>query len=321
MRRLFLGVDGGQSSTAVLIGDESGRVLGEGTGGPCNHTASGEGGERLRRAITESVSLACAQAGLARTVRFAVACCGMSGGPDDKRAILEELLRADRLIVATDAEISLAGATTTGRGILVIAGTGSIAFGRNDAGATARAGGWGFIFGDEGSAFDIVRQALRAALREEEGWGPRTALRQSLLEATGAGNANEALHLFYTLEWPRDRVAALAPLVDAAAVSGDETASEVLYYAALQMATLVASVQRRLWSKGEAVEVAFSGGVFQSDTVRDRFRELVELEPETRCGPARHKPVEGALLEAWRAASVAIAEDWGQWGEAPDGHV
>ena len=309
--RLFLGIDGGQSSTEVLIGDDSGRVLGAGTGGPCNHTASGEGGGRLRRAITESVSAACAQAGLERTVRFAVACCGMSGGPDDKRAILEELLPADRLIVATDAEISLAGATTTGRGILVIAGTGSIAFGRNDAGATARAGGWGFIFGDEGSAFDIVRQALRCALREEEGWGPWTVLRQSLLEATGARSANEALHFFYTSEWPRDRVAGLAPLVDAAAVSGDEMAREVLHYAALQMATLVASVQRKLWKKGEAVEVAFSGGVFQSDTVRDRFRELVELEPETCCGPAKHKAVEGALLEAWRAASIAIAEGWG----------
>jgi N-acetylglucosamine kinase-like BadF-type ATPase len=308
--RLFVGIDGGQSSTSALIGDESGRVLGAGTGGPCNHTASGEGGERLRRAITESVSMACAQAGLERTVRFAVACCGMSGGPDDKRAILEELLRADRLIVDTDAEITLAGATTTGRGIIVIAGTGSIAFGRNEAGATARAGGWGHIFGDEGSAFDIVRQALRAALREEEGWGPRTALRQTLLEATGAKSANEALHLFYTLEWPRDRIAELAPLIDAAGVSGDEVARELLHYAALQMATLVASVQRRLWNRGAAVEVAFSGGVFQSGTIRERLRELTELEPATQCGPAKHSAAEGALLEAWRAGSVPIADGW-----------
>jgi N-acetylglucosamine kinase-like BadF-type ATPase len=307
--RLFLGIDGGQSSTLALIGDESGRVLGAGTGGPCNHAKSGEGGERLRRAIIESVSTARNQAGLERAARFVVACCGMSGGPDDKRAILEELLPADRLILATDAEIALAGATTTGRGIIVIAGTGSIAFGRNEAGVTARAGGWGYLFGDEGSAFDIVRQALRAALREEEGWGPPTTLRQTLLEATGARNADEALHLFYTAEWPRDRIAGLAPLVDAAAVSGDEAASEVLHYAALQMATLVASVQRRLWDKGAAVEVAFSGGVFRSGALRARFQELVELEPATGCGPAMRRPVEGALLEAWRAGSVRMADE------------
>jgi N-acetylglucosamine kinase-like BadF-type ATPase len=309
--RLFLGIDGGQSSTLALIGDESGRILGAGTGGPCNHAASAEGGgERLRRAVTESVRAARAQAGLEPAARFTVVCCGMSGGPDDKRAILEELLPTDRLILATDAEITLAGATATGRGIIVIAGTGSIAFGRNEAGATARAGGWGFIFGDEGSAFDIVRQALRAALREEEGWGPPTLLRQALLEATGARSPNEALHLFYTAEWPRDRVAALAPLIDAAVVSGDEAAREVLHYAALQMATLAATVQRRLWDKGAAVEVAFSGGVFRSEAVRSRFQELIELEPATRCGPAKRRPVEGALLEAWRAGAVQIGDDW-----------
>jgi N-acetylglucosamine kinase len=307
---LFVGIDGGQSSTSALIGDESGRVLGAGTGGPCNHTASGEGSERLRRAITESVSAARAEAGLARTVRFRAACCGMSGGPDDKRAILEELLPADRLIVATDAEIALAGATSTGRGIIVIAGTGSIAFGRNETGATARAGGWGYVFGDEGSAFDIVRQALRAALREEEGWGPPTALRQALIEATSARNANAALHLFYMPEWPRDRIASLAPVVDAAADSGDEAAREVLLYAALQLATQAASVQRRLWNRCQAVEVAFSGGVFRSRTIRNRFQELAELEPETRSGPAKHSAVEGALLEAWRAARIRIGDEW-----------
>lgn len=308
--RLFLGIDGGQSSTSALIGDESGKILGGGTGGPCNHAAAGEGAKRLRYAITESVSGACAQAGLAGTVRFAVACCGMSGGPDDKRAILEELLPADRVILATDAEIALAGATTTGRGIIVIAGTGSIAFGRNEAGVTARVGGWGYLFGDEGSAYDIVRQALRAALRKEEGWGPRTALRQTLLEASGAKTANDVLHLFYTPQWPRDRIAGLAPLVDAAAASGDETAREVLEYAALQLATLAASVQRRLWHRGEAVEVAFSGGVFNSHAVRGRFQELVQLEPETRCGPAKHNAAEGALLEAWRVGSVGIRGEW-----------
>jgi N-acetylglucosamine kinase-like BadF-type ATPase len=233
----------------------------------------------------------------------------MSGGPDDKRAILEELLPADRVILATDAEIALAGATRTGRGIIVIAGTGSIAFGRHEAGATARVGGWGYLFGDEGSAYDIARQALRAALREEEGWGPRTALRQTLLEATGAKDANEALHLFYTPEWPRDRIAGLAPLVDAAAVSGDETAREVLQYAALQLATLAASVQRRLWHRGEAVEVAFTGGVFENRSIRERFQELVQLEPETRCSRAKHSAVEGALREAWRAGSIGIRDE------------
>src|SRR5882724_11195801 len=227
--KLFLGVDGGQSGTTAAIGDETGRVLGTGEAGPCNHAAAGEGRAKLERAVRGSVGSACAQAGLdAETVEFEAACFGMSGGPDDKREILAAILRVKRLEVTNDAVIALAGATASGQGIITIAGTGSIAFGRNGAGQTARAGGWGYIFGDEGSGFDIARQALRAALRMEEGWGPATALHDTLLQASGASDVNGALHLFYTREFPRSRVATFARLVDQAAVDGDQVAIQIL---------------------------------------------------------------------------------------------
>jgi N-acetylglucosamine kinase len=303
--RLFLGVDGGQSGTTVLIGDESGRVLGAGESGPCNHAGAEEGRARFERAVDEGVEEACARAGLdAGTVGFESACLGMSGGPEDKQAILTGRLRAEHLIVTTDAAIALSGATATGRGIAAIAGTGSIAFGRNAEGRTARAGGWGHIFGDAGGGFDIARQALRAALRMEEGWGPPTSLRQALLVATGARDANEALHLFYTGEWPRARVAALASLADAAAEEGDAVAAAILNSAAIELAMLVTAVRSQLWKPGDAVDVAYIGGVFQSRTVREHFRMLVELEPGNRCGPPRHGPAEGALLEAYRAVGL-----------------
>src|SRR5450755_1457153 len=157
--RLFLGVDGGQSGTEALIGDETGRVIGAGSGGPCNHAGIGEGRQKLVRAVNESVGTACAQAGLdPGAVRFAAACFGMSGGPEDKRAILREILAADVLVVSDDAVIALTGATGGEPGIITIAGTGSIAFGRHADGRTARTGGWGYIFGDEGGGFDITRQ-------------------------------------------------------------------------------------------------------------------------------------------------------------------
>jgi N-acetylglucosamine kinase len=184
----------------------------------------------------------------------------MSGGPDDKQAILAGMLRAEHLTVTTDAAIALSGATATGQGIAAIAGTGSVAFGRNAEGRTARTGGWGYVFGDEGSAFDIARQAVRAALRMEEGWGPPTSLRQALLDATGSRNANEVLHLSYTSEWPRSRVARLAPLADAAAAEGDAMATVILNRAAIEIALLVAAVRSQLWKPGEAVEVPHAGG-------------------------------------------------------------
>ena len=299
--KLFLGVDGGQSGTTALIGDETGRILGRGTAGPCNHAAAGEGRAKLDEAVRGSLAEACRQAGLnPDTVRFAVACFGMSGGPEDKREILAAILHADELVVTTDAVTALAGATATGQGLVTIAGTGSIAFGRNAAGRSARAGGWGYVFGDEGGAFDIVRQAARAALRAEEGWGPPTGLREALLEATASASANQMLHRFYGDEWPRPRVAALAPLVDRAATNGDGVAIRIMDSAAIQLAMLAGAVRGQLWQPGERVDVAYVGGVFRSDLLREKFKLLLEMSPEVRCAAPLHGPERGALLEAYR---------------------
>jgi N-acetylglucosamine kinase-like BadF-type ATPase len=303
--RLFLGVDGGQSDTHALIGDENGRVIGAGCGGPCNHAGRAEGRQKLVRAVTDSVTAACVQAGLeVSATRFTAACFGMSGGPEDKQAILQQILPADILLVTDDAVIALAGATAGEPGIITIAGTGSIAFGRHADGRTARTGGWGYIFGDEGSAFDIVRQSLRAALRAEEGWGPLTALHGALLEATGAANANDLLHRFYTDEWPRSRVAELAPRVDAVAMAGDTLAGDILHNAAQQLAVLTASVRGQLWQPGEPVRVVWAGGVFRSRPLLERYRYLVEMEEGNRTGPPEYDAATGALLEARRAAGL-----------------
>jgi N-acetylglucosamine kinase len=305
--KLFLGVDGGQSGTVAAIGDETGRVLGEGAAGPANHATGAAGRAKLERAVRESVGQAAAQAGLdAAGLEFESACFGMSGGPDDKREILGATVRAARLVVTTDAAVALAGATVSGLGIVVIAGTGSMALGRNGQGRTARAGGWGYAFGDEGGAFDLVRQAARAALRMEEGWGPATSLRAALLDATGSTGANEMLHRFYTPEWERPRVAALAPLVDGAAGEGDPVALHIVNQGAQELAHLAAAVRAQLWKPGELVEVAYAGGVFQSPLLRERFRLLAEMEDANRVAPPQYPPHLGALIEAYRAAAMTV---------------
>jgi N-acetylglucosamine kinase-like BadF-type ATPase len=306
--RLFLGVDGGQSSTKAVIGDEAGNILGRGAGGPCNHAREGEGRARLESGVLTSVGEACRDAGLdAATVSFEAACFGMSGGPDDKQFILAEILRARTLVVTTDAAIALTGATETGSGIIVVAGTGSIAYGRNAERRAARAGGWGYRFGDEGSAYWIVREALRASLRAEERWGPATSLGRAICEATVSANSNEALHRFYGDDWPRERVAALAPLVDDAAAQGDAAAIEILNRAAQELALLVGAVRAQLWQPGDAVEVAYIGGVFRSKPLWERFRLLVEMETGNRCAPPRRSPSEGALSEAYKAAGLTAS--------------
>ena len=305
MSELYLGIDGGQSSTIALIGDEAGRVIGSGSGGPCNHAGAADGRAKFTRAINESVGAAARQASLdAAAVRFRVACAGFSGGPEDKQPLLAEILRSDRLVVTTDAIIALAGATGGEPGVVTIAGTGSIAYGRNAAGKTARAGGWGYIYGDEGAGFDLARQAVRAALRQEEGWGPPTALHALFLEAAGAKSANELLHRFYTTDFPRPRIASFAPLVTRAAAEGDAVARGILIKAASELALLASAVRRRLFQPGETVRTAYMGGVFRSTVLRDQFRELIEQEPGNHCAPPLYAPAAGALLEAYRAGGI-----------------
>ncbi len=303
---MFLGVDGGQSSTIAIIGDEAGKIVGWATAGPCNHTSGEEGRRKFVRVLRECVGQASVRAGLnPQRLHFRAACLGMSGGPDDKAGLLAEVFTADHLIVTQDGRIALAGAISGQPGIIAIAGTGSFVYGENTARETARSGGWGYIFGDEGGAFNIVRQALRAALREQEGWGARTALTPALVEAAEARDPNHALHLFYTPEWPRSRVAQLAKLVSRMAEEGDPVAVNILHGEAQHLATYVAAVRRRLWRDEESVQVSWAGGVFASAILLDRFRTLIELAGSDHCHPPAHNPAAGALILALRAANIS----------------
>ncbi len=303
----FLGVDGGQSSTTALIAAEDGRVLGRGVGGPCNHVGKAEGRARFEGAMNQCLGEACAAAGLDReALRFASVCMGFSGGAEDKEEFLRDAVTADRHVLTTDAWIALAGATGGQPGLMTISGTGSIALGRNAKGRTQRVGGWGYVYGDEGSGFDITRQALRAALRQAEGWGPATRLHDLLLESEQAPDANTLMHWFYTDAYPRVRVARLSRLVDQAAREGDTVALEILRNAAQQLATMAAVVRGCLFAPEEPAVISYVGGVFQSEIVRERYQMLVTLEEGNQCAAPMHGPAEGALLEAFRACGLHV---------------
>ncbi len=302
--KLFLGVDGGQSSTTALVGDETGRVVGYGRGGPCNHISGPEAREKFLNAVGGCVRGALAES--AAEPHFVSSCFGFSGGAEDKATLLDEILTTERRLVTHDGLIALSGANAGAPGIIVIGGTGSFAFGRNAALRSARAGGWGYIYGDEGGGFDITRRALRSALRMEEGWGPATALRELLVAETGARDANDLLHRFYTPEFGRPKIASFAKLVDRAAHEGDAVAREILHSAAFELASFADAIRKQLFADHEPARVSWIGGVFGSEIVRTRFETLVDLTDGNIAGPPMLEPAAGALLEAYRLADLHV---------------
>ncbi|WP_031500789.1 BadF/BadG/BcrA/BcrD ATPase family protein [Bryobacter aggregatus] len=294
MTQYFLGVDGGQSSTTAIIADENGHILHIGKGGPCNHVKTGDG-----RAKFENAILGCL--GSHARLRFRAACLGFSGGPKDKEALVRQMIAAEQYSVTNDGLIALTGATGGEPGIIVVGGTGSIAYGRNARGELRRAGGWGYIFGDEGGGFDITREAVRASLRMEEGWGPATSLREKLLAMTHSEDANDLVHRLYTSDFPRPLIASYSKLVDQAAREGDPIAIGILNRAAQALAGFASSVRSTLFAPDEKPVVCPVGNVYNSEILRARFEMLVENTQDPLYGPAS-----GALIEAWRMAGNPV---------------
>src|SRR5205814_2761782 len=176
--KYFLGVDGGASKTAALVIDESGKSLGSGVAGPSNHLRVGV--ETAARNIERAVNKALVAADVAsREIHWAY--CGIAGAdhPAHRQEVVDSLeifYPRGNFTVDNDARIALTGAIGFGAGVVVIAGTGSVAYGRNEAGEEARAGGWGPSLGDEGSAYGIGRGAFTAVLRALGGRGPATQM-------------------------------------------------------------------------------------------------------------------------------------------------
>jgi glucosamine kinase len=298
---LFLGVDGGQSSTTAVVGNRGGQILGVGKSGPCNHARQGEGRAKLQRALTESVNQALLPIhSTVADTHFAAACMGMSGGPDDKHEIIQELLQADSHDITTDAHIALYGAIGDQPGAIVIAGTGSIALSRDSSGVVHRAGGWGYVFGDQGSGFDIARHALGAALRAEEGWGPSTALRETLLTVTGASSANDLLHRWYAGDFSRDQTAAWSQLVEKVANSGDPLARSILTEAGKALAELgVAALAMASIATAGAL-ICPIGGVFRSHQAYESFAATLDARLHAAPAVALDAPEMGAFHAARR---------------------
>jgi N-acetylglucosamine kinase-like BadF-type ATPase len=303
----YLGVDGGQSHTEAIVADARGIILGRGQGGPSNHAEQPGGRERLRRAIVDSVGAALRAAG-ARSIadtEFAAAHCAMTGGADFKEEIIGSILNATRLEVGHDSPAALAGATAGGPGIVVIAGTGSVAYGESSGGKRLRVGGWGYLFGDEGGGFWVALQGIKRAMLGYDGFAEQTILGSLALEHFSSADLQSLSMAVYRDDITRDRLATFAAIVHQAAQQGDNVARNIFEEGGKFLATIAETISRRLQLEPDELQVACVGGVFRGELMREAFRHsLGDQLPGANIIPPRFDPAIGALLLAYRGAGT-----------------
>lgn len=299
----FLGIDGGGTKTRCVVGDEN-SVLGTGSGGGCNLLRVGEA--CTQDSLAGAIHEACVAADVSPK-QIARTCAGISGAADDGIASMVQRLLIEivggAIEVIGDMEVALEGAFQGGPGVIVIGGTGSIAYGRNSRGEQARAGGWGRVISDEGSGHWIAIRALSAALRQRDR-GLSSELLNSLMAALEVHTA-EDLVIRLNSDPIRD-YAALFPVVLAAAENSDDTALEVLRSAGCELADLAHVVIDRLFSDDEAVCIATHGGVFASSSaVKESFQQhLRRLSPTAEYVTDDVDPALGALQRARREFGI-----------------
>ncbi len=308
---IFLGVDGGQSHTEAVIADEKGNILSRGFGGASNHAESPGGRERLRNAILTSVGEALIKANLPPIDEavFASAHFGMTGGADYKEEIIGEIVRAETLRVGHDAPSALCGATAGKPGIVVIAGTGSVVYGENTSGETARIGGLGYLFSDEGSGFWLAVQIIRLAIKEQDGLIEPAGLERLVLNFFECEKIRNLTDDFYNGKMKRDRLASFARAAHEAAQAGNTVIQNQIKFGADALTESVCAASRRLKFQDEFL-VAGAGGMFRAPMMKSYFVELLQAKiPVAIFREPRFNPADGALLLAFRQAEIDLTED------------
>ena len=301
--KLVIGVDGGGTHTRAQLANARGEMLGSGEAGIANPHANGY--PAAQQEILTAIQLAFDHARIEKQMVTA-ACLGI-GGVDraDERARLTEWAQttiAPRVQVMNDGEIVLAAGSAENWGIALIAGTGSIAWGKTRDGHMARAGGWGYLIGDEGSGFDLAREALRAATHFADGRGEPTQLLDVILAHWGLRSVAEIVPQVYRSGLKPADIAKIAPLVIQTAAQGDRVAQSLIVRAVVALADTVDAVARQLDFGDEKIPLALTGGlVLNAETLRAGL--LRELENRgDRYSPVAvvRDPVMGAVRIAMK---------------------
>jgi N-acetylglucosamine kinase-like BadF-type ATPase len=297
-----IGIDAGGTKTVCLLADEQGQILSRGRGEGANLQAAGElqVEKILHQVMDEALGDRAAPAAI---------CLGIAGvdRPNDAaivRGIMRRIGFNSRVLIVNDALIALETGAPGQPGVVIISGTGSIAYGRNAAGEAARSGGWGYVLGDEGSGYWIGRAALRAVLRAADRRGPETMLTRMLLDHFNVSQPQLLLHEVYHPQLKPAAIGALAERVHAAFLQDDPASVGILRGAADELEASALSVARRLGLMADAFSFILSGGIFRAVPWlgQELSRRLPLAAPRSRAIMLQREPAEGAVTLALQEA-------------------
>lgn len=262
MADVLLGVDGGGSKTRALLADREGRLLGVGTAGSSNYQVVGFAAATA--AVRQAIAAAFEQAQIDPAEHMSAVCLGLAGvDREDDRVLWERWLSqaniTQRFVIVNDAELVLAAGTPEGWGIALICGTGSICYGRAPDGRTTRAGGWGYLLGDEGSGYDLGLRTLRLATQTADGRSDAPSILRAVLDHWSLSEPSQLIGYVYRPEVTRAHIARLASDVLTLAHAGDAHARKLLEHTARDLALHVQAVMRRL--DLQHAPIAFGGGL------------------------------------------------------------
>lgn len=304
------GVDGGATKTTALIADENGKILGRGKSGSSNYHNVGV--KAATESIRDSVKRAMKNAGIGRRPEIVVVALAGIDSEKDKRTashFVRNAKIAHTSIVIHDSVAALYAATNGGPGIVVNSGTGSFAAGINRRGQYARAGGWGYIIGDEGSAYEIGKKALNMAFRSFDERETHTILVDLLKRRFGVKQLDELVSRVYVGDLTVEKIARLVPLVARAARS-DRISREILATAGVELAELACAVAQRLEMTEDHFMVGAVGGSFKSGQyiMRSFKSRIKEHCPNARVVRLSVDPAQGSLAIALAKLSEPVSD-------------
>lgn len=314
-----LGIDGGGSNTICILMDNTGKVLGRGEAGSSNYQSMGIAAaqQQIQSAIHKAVVAAL---NYTDKINLEAICLGLAGvGRSEDIEVVKSIVRQlqnskymlpltwvlqpSNIVICHDALIALMGGVGDAVGIVVAAGTGSIVFGRNNQGHSQRVGGWGYILGDEGSAYKIAVYGMQAALKAHDGRGMATSLVESFPQHLSLGSIENLIEFVYRRGLGVKEIAALAPIVDQAAAEGDKVANSIIDDAIAELVIATSTVIDCIFNQRSIVEIVTTGSVWQGKcNLRERFVQSIAHQfPLARVIYPRHEPAYGAGLLALKA--------------------